>query len=543
MELSRRNFLMGSAVTAAAGVLAMAGCSPQGKTAEPDAVTAQATDKEPEAPEAVDDANNHTMEAAETIECDLVVCGAGISGMSATLEGVSLGMDVVLLEKLDKLGGTLFGTEGIMGVGSQIQRDMNIEVPSLWPVIQSELEWTNWRTDPLIWQDFIAASGEDIDFLVRNGAIVPNVSGFPKAGSFQCFHEWEERSGGHSSELLAETTMNCGARVYTNTPLTELKVEDGRVTGVYATRREDGSVLEVNAKAVLIASGSAADNFELIEQRSGMVFPHAVSNFGMEWTGDGIILAAKYGAKEMPIIPRCTPGAADVPANSPLSQLARIEPMSLLINPEGLRYAPETIIRNYGQPVLVNVLGGQQGKTWTIIDEATVNALESEGANAVSTVGYRPGDNIEGLKAAFEEQIGRGNEFVASGQTLDELAAAMGVDAANLKATVARYNEVCAMGEDVDFGKEPEFLHALETGPFYAVSPIMNFFGTLGGISVDRSMRVLRPDGTAIEGLYASGVCACDLWKETYNVTVSGGQNAYCCYSGRHAAQVVKEAL
>lgn len=533
MELSRRNFLMGSAVAAAAGAFAMAGCSPQGNNSEPEA------DK---VVEAAGDASNHTMEAAETIECDLVVCGAGISGMSATLEGVAQGMDVVLLEKLEKLGGTLFGTEGIMGVGSQIQKDMNIEVPSLWPVIQSELEWTNWRTDPLIWQDFIAESGENIDFLVANGAIIPSVSGFPKAGSFQCFHEWEERSGGHSSELLAEATMNCGARVYTKTPLTELKVEDGKVTGVYATR-EDGSILEVNAKAVLIASGSASDNFELIEQRSGMVFPNAVSNFGMEWTGDGIILAAKYGAKEMPIIPRCTPGAADVPSNSPLSQLARIEPMSLLINPEGLRYAPETIILDYGQPVLVNVLGGQQGKTWTIIDEATVNALESEGANAVSTVGYRPGDNIEGLKQAFEDEIDGGNDFIAYGETLDELAAAMGVDAENFKSTVARYNEVCALGEDVDFGKDPEYLHALETGPFYAVSPIMNFFGTLGGISVDRSMRVLRSDGTAIEGLYASGVCACDLWKETYNVTVSGGQNAYCCYSGRHAAQVVKASL
>lgn len=533
MELTRRNFLMGSAITATAGAFALAGCSPQGSNPQPES---------DDASEVADGIGNHTMEAAETIDCDLVVCGAGISGMSATLEGVAQGMDVVLLEKLEKLGGTLFGTEGIMGVGSQIQRDMNIEVPPLWPVIQSELEWTNWRTDPLIWQDFIAASGENIDFLVAHGAIIPNVSGFPKAGSFQCFHEWEGRSGSHSSELLAETTMNCGARVYTKTPLTELKVEDGKVTGVYATR-EDESILEVNAKAVLISSGSAADNFELIEQRSGMVFPNAVSDFGMEWTGDGIVLAAKYGAKEMPIIPRCTPGAAGVPSNSPLSQLARIEPMSLLINPEGLRYAPETIILDYGQPVLVNVLGGQQGKTWTIVDEATVNALEHEGANAVSTVGYRPGDNIEGLKAAFESEISAGNDFVAYGETLDELAASMGVDAKTLEDTVARYNEVCALGEDVDFGKDPLHLHALEEGPFYAVSPIMNFFGTLGGIAVDRSMRVLRPDGTVIEGLYASGVCACDLWKETYNVTVSGGQNAYCCYSGRHAAQVVKASL
>ena len=150
---------------------------------------------------------------------------------------------------------------------------------------------------------------------------------------------------------------------------------------------------------------------------------------------------------------------------------------------------------------------------------------------------------VDGLKAAFEEQIDAGNDFIAYGETLDELAEAMKVDVKTFKDTVDRYNELCEQGEDVDFGKEAEYLHALENGPFYAVSPIMNFFGTLGGIAVDRSMRVLRADGTTIEGLYASGVCACDLWKETYNVTVSGGQNAYCCYSGRHAAQIVKESL
>lgn len=101
------------------------------------------------------------------------------------------------------------------------------------------------------------------------------------------------------------------------------------------------------------------------------------------------------------------------------------------------------------------MLGGQQGKTWTIIDEATLNALESEGANAVSTVGYRPGDNIDGLKAAFEEQIDAGNDFIAYGETLDELAEAMKVDAKTFKDTVDRYNELCEQGEDVDFGKRP----------------------------------------------------------------------------------------
>ena len=534
MELSRRNFLMGSAVTAAIGAFTMAGCTPK-PTPEP-------TPEPTPAPAPADDANNHTMEAAESITCDLVVCGAGISGMSATLEGVAQGLDVVLLEKLGKLGGTLFGTEGIMGVGSQIQKDMGIEVPSLWPVIQSELEWTNWRTDPLIWQDFIAASGEDIDFLVKNGAIFPKVTGFPKAGSFQCFHEWEGRSGSHSSELLAESVMKCGARVYTNTPLTELKVENGKVTGVYATRRDDGSILEVNAKAVLLAAGSAADNFPLIEQRSGMVFPNAVSNFGMEWTGDGIVLAAKYGAKEMPIIPRCTPGAADVPANSPLSQLARIEPMSLLINPEGLRYAPETIILNYGQPVLVNVLGGQQGKTWTILDEETVHALEYEGANAVSTVGYRPGVNIDGLKAAFEEQVKYKNDFIAVADTLDELADAMGVDKENLKKTVARYNEVCAMGEDVDFGKPSQYLHALEKGPFYAVQCEPSAWSTFGGIRTDDKLRALKPDNTPMQGLYVVGTDNGSLYYSPY-YDVPGYCYGLCIDSGYIAAKEAVEYI
>lgn len=99
-------------------------------------------------------------------------------------------------------------------------------------------------------------------------------------------------------------------------------------------------------------------------------------------------------------------------------------------------------------------------------------------------------------------------------------------------------------GEDLDFGKDAAYLVPLsEEGPYYAIDPVMSFFSTMGGIEVDRQFRVLKEDGSVIPNLYASGTGSCTLYKETYNYNVSGGQNAYCCYSGRQSARNVAAEL
>ena len=111
----------------------------------------------------------------------------------------------------------------------------------------------------------------------------------------------------------------------------------------------------------------------------------------------------------------------------------------------------------------------------------------------------------EETKAALEQAAADG--AIARGDTLAELAADIGGDAAALEATVARWNEMAEKGVDEDFGNEKIQPFAAE-GPYYACYIHEGSTGSYGGPQINLNSEVLRPDGTAIPGLYAAGECA-----------------------------------
>jgi 3-oxosteroid 1-dehydrogenase len=115
--------------------------------------------------------------------------------------------------------------------------------------------------------------------------------------------------------------------------------------------------------------------------------------------------------------------------------------------------------------------------------------------------------------------------------TLDQLAAKIGVDAAGLAASVERMNEYARTGIDAEFGKgnnafdryygdstvKPNpCLGALAKPPFYAFRFEAGEIGTKGGLLTDTAARVLREDGAVIEGLYAVGNCSSAVMGPTY---------------------------
>jgi 3-oxosteroid 1-dehydrogenase len=104
--------------------------------------------------------------------------------------------------------------------------------------------------------------------------------------------------------------------------------------------------------------------------------------------------------------------------------------------------------------------------------------------------------------------------------SLEGLAAECGIDAAGLAKSVERWNGFCAEGVDHDFGRgERQFdrihgdptvkpnpnLGPIAVPPFYAVAMFPSDVGTAGGLVTDEFARVLREDGTSIDGLYATG--------------------------------------
>lgn len=108
-------------------------------------------------------------------------------------------------------------------------------------------------------------------------------------------------------------------------------------------------------------------------------------------------------------------------------------------------------------------------------------------------------------------------KFIDGWETVAEMEAALGIPAGNLAATLDRYNEFAAQGEDPDFHKQPEFLAAQDNGPWAAfdlsLGKAMYSGFTVGGLA-DVDGRTLRDDGSPVPGLYAAGACA-SIWLRT----------------------------
>jgi predicted oxidoreductase len=110
--------------------------------------------------------------------------------------------------------------------------------------------------------------------------------------------------------------------------------------------------------------------------------------------------------------------------------------------------------------------------------------------------------------------------YLKRGETLDELAANAGIDAKGLAATVEKFNETAANGQDPAFGKgsraynryQGDALHGpnpciapIKDGPFYAIKMVIGDLGTYAGIRTDENARALDANGQPITGLYAAG--------------------------------------
>jgi 3-oxo-5alpha-steroid 4-dehydrogenase len=205
----------------------------------------------------------------------------------------------------------------------------------------------------------------------------------------------------------------------------------------------------------------------------------------------------------------------------------------VFVGPGGERICNEEY---YGATLGKHMTERHGGKGWLVLDAAAMRQARTQ--LRTETMGL------------FQLVFGYLNAYVncKRAATLQELAAKCGVPAAKLEATIAAYNQAVAEHAD-PLGKSEKAQHVLAEGPFYAVRMdidtllFLSPYFTLGGLTVDGpTARVLRADGTVIEGLYAAGRTAAGVSSNSY---VSGLSVADCIFSGRnagrHAAGVAKD--
>ena len=129
-------------------------------------------------------------------------------------------------------------------------------------------------------------------------------------------------------------------------------------------------------------------------------------------------------------------------------------------------------------------------------------------------------------------------KFLDGYETVGEIEAALGIPDGNLAATLERYNENAAAGEDPDLHKQPEYLAAQDNGPWavfdLSLGRAMYSGFTMGGLAVSIDGEVLREDGTPVPGLYAVGACASNIAEDGKSYA-SGTQLGEGSFFGRRA--------
>lgn len=309
-------------------------------------------------------------------------------------------------------------------------------------------------------------------------------------------------------EVLRAAAKSQGVRLQPNTTVDEIhRDESGRVSGAVLRNVRSNASRGVQVKrGVILAAGDFSANDELARRYGRVPQVSAVEPLQPGATGDGITLAQEVGAGAVNL--HRGGGASFRTALAPYlaPERALFLEGGVLVNREGRRFTNEL-----EQPAFAT--NEQPGHSAFLLFDADLAAriATAEEDTPPSRDGWFQHEKLfistfPGVAYGYIEDY-HTTDYFFEAETLEELAAQIGVPTDGLVATAAALNRAAREGGD-EFGRDPVG-KGLAVPPFYAVGPIrtVNIFSA-GGLSVDRQMRVLAEDGRPIAGLFSCGANA-----------------------------------
>ena len=462
--------------------------------------------------EALGDRTEHT---------DVLVIGAGGTGLAAAMTVLQNGGKVILVEKTGHVGGSTAVSGSV--VASQgtyyadaagIPVDHEAWLQSWKEASESEVviigedpgypkydrvkqyfnqvpKAVNWIEDLGIVHWVAYPFFPNTTYQVPEAIIDETGAADPEGGYMLTdgMAAWYKENGG---DLRLSTK---GTKLITN--------EAGDVIG--ATVEDANGAYDIYAdKGVVLATGGFAASEEMMREYLPQFADWIdLTTSGAGSTGDGMKMAVDVGG-----VMYDTPYVITLGSTSRSSAAVQFT-MSinlwyrLVVNSAGERFFNEGYMPYQTTVVLSRV---EDGIAWAVGDsqyrDAAALAANADGVELVTA------DTIEGL------------------------AKAMGVDAAALQATIDRYNAIPEKGVDEDFGKDVANVTPINTAPYYAVRIYVCTGGTIGGVKTNLDYQVLREDGTPIKGLYAGGETSN---REMYAYAYSSGSGVGYALASGHA--------
>ena len=329
---------------------------------------------------------------------------------------------------------------------------------------------------------------------------------------------WVSGGAALQGRVLKEA-LRAGVEIRTECPVSELILEGSRVQGVLTAK--DGRPWRVGARlGVLVNAGGFAHNQRMRDRYqpgTSVKWTMAAPGDTGEMIEEMMRLGAAVAQMEERVGNQVTlPPGAEQSEFKPGAQPITAAPHAILVDQSGVRYMNEggsyvayckgMLERNKLVPAV---------PSWAVFDAQYMERY--------MLAGTMPG------KKKPESWYQQGYLKVAD--TLEGLAGALGIEPAALAATIERFNGFVARNRDEDFHrgeraydrwlgdhlhKPSATLGAIERPPFYAIPVLPGDVSTYGGVVTDEHARVLRADGSVIEGLYATGASTASVMGRAY---------------------------
>jgi fumarate reductase flavoprotein subunit len=474
---------------------------------------------------------------------EIAVVSAGSAGMAAAVAAAEKGAKVIVLEKAATMGGSGNMARGPFAVESKLQRMRKIPLTRA-DVFKRHMDYTHWRVDARLVSQYINKSSSTIEWLEKMGVEFIDVQSHNQNFEFT----WHiikgplipremPGTGIIMVKCLAERAKTLGVNILFRTPARRLLKKDERIIGVIAEDEMTGEDVQVNAGAVIIATGGFGDNPEMIKKYTGYDIPQGIVP-GL--TGDGIRMAWEAGAARSEMTMHTVAGANGL--HELITASYTFGQPNLMVNLKGERFMDEAILQT--TPFGANAIAGQPQRTaFMIFDEDTKQHYLQNGLD------FPPGIlvadpllTIEDFDKEVQQAIEQGNRDVFIEDTLEDLAGKTGLPLSSLQQTVNEYNHFCETGRDTVFYKDSRFLKVVKRPRFYAAKfSIANALGSLGGIKINYKTEVLDKNQEAIPGLYAAGADANSIYGDTYIFWLPGNTLGFALNSGRMAGENAAE--
>lgn len=481
----------------------------------------------------------------QTYEVDIGIIGLGHSGLAVFRAAAEHNANVLAVEK--QAEGTWWTIGHDIGcINSKHQQKFGIQNIDPIDFLNNWELMANNKANPYFVMQFAKHSGEAIDWYMEpvdqglidqmrmtfwpdNKYTVHKLSNGYKyySGAMEIWTDiWKARESGKpfdpnelnntsGLELKDMSRMNLkyvtknyhNAKVLWQTTGAQLVKKDGKVTGFIA-KTADGSYVKVNCrKGVVLAGGGFGGNIEmcndLLPAVKRMYTPDEKFTAQFDRDGSTIAMGVWAGGRLEGEISTM---------NFDSIYLPDMVPGPFIVDSTGSRFQNEASAGTEMNGMFV--CRSRRGPVYAVYDKNYKKQILT-GFPSHSGFDYSDKYEVQRMDNTFAAAKAAGTKGTDSGwfcaDTLEELADALGFTGetkATFLAQVAEYNKICKSGVDTDFGKDPHFLNALTTGPYYAHKcELTAGFGlvTTGGFVTTNQQNVVDDYYNPIPGLYATG--------------------------------------